>query len=112
MLYELQYVVAKILILSLVMICSTGLILGFFPFTFSEALWGIDFTINVICLVLSFSFYDKYYRFMCTICRRCCEAGVDDVKMMAKDINEEAKEKELGEVQNNKPNVKYTDAKI
>lgn len=70
---ELQYILSKITILATVTVITSFIIFSIFPFTFVQGLWAIDSVINVLCLVLSFKFYDTQYKSFCTLCRRCCQ---------------------------------------
>lgn len=69
----LQYILSKITILESVTMITSFTIFSFFPFTFVQGLWAIDCVINVLCLILSFKFYDEKYKSWCMLCRRCCE---------------------------------------
>eukprot|EP01084_Bolivina_argentea_P300808 518776_1 len=70
---KLEYLLTKLTILAATTITSTIIIMSVYPFTFALGLLGIDTPVNIICLVLSFGFYDAWYKVLCNPCRRCFE---------------------------------------
>eukprot|EP01083_Nonionella_stella_P177664 625132_1 len=75
---KVQYLISKLTILAVVTIASTFCVLGLFPFTYFLGLMAIDTPVNIICLVLSFGFYDKYYRMLCGPCRKIADPSYNN----------------------------------
>eukprot|EP01084_Bolivina_argentea_P065239 118927_1 len=67
---KLRYLTTKLTILAVVSITTTFSILSVFPFTFYLGLMALDTPINILCLMLSFSAFDYYYKILCKPCRK------------------------------------------
>lgn len=62
---EIQYLVNKLTILTMVTIASTALMSVVYIFTEALGILAIDTPINILCLMMSFGFYDNWYQRLC-----------------------------------------------
>ena len=66
---EIQYLVNKLTTLTMITIASTALMSVVYIFTEALGILAIDTPINILCLMMSFGFYDTWYHKLC-----CCFA--------------------------------------